>query len=53
MNTSQGHQNEKRMRALNEVILSATTDLLDIQADHRKSIRSTELENLKISPFDI
>ena len=53
VNTSQEYKNEERIRALNEAILSATTDLLDIEADHKNSIGSTELENLKISLYNI
>ena len=45
--------NEEHIRMLNEAILNANTDLLDIEADHKNSIGAAELEALKISLYDI
>ena len=44
--------NEEHIRRLNEIILNANTDLLDIEADHKNSIEAA-LEAFKISLYDI
>ena len=46
-------KNKEHIRVLNEPILNANTDLIDIEADHKNSIGAAELEDLKISLYDI
>ena len=41
--------NEEHIRKLNEAILNANTDLLDIEADHKNSINAAEFEAFRIS----
>ena len=40
----QGITNEEHIGRLNEIILNANMDLLDIEADHKNSIEAAELE---------
>ena len=50
---SQEITNEDHIERLNEIILNANTDLLDIEADHKNNIEAAELEAFRISLYDI
>ena len=45
---SQEITNEEHIERLNEIILNANMDLLEIEADHMDNIDTTELEALRL-----
>ena len=49
----QGHIYVKNVKRIQELTLQANTDLLDIEANHRKDISPIELENFKTSIYNI